>query len=344
MHQITKCTVIAVCLVGMLPLKAYTFENEQTLDLQIKSYQVLDAQKAADFCRDKIGMTDVSDADSNLAGDQRRLRYGSSGVEIELVTAQSQEQRDNLSALLTSYDYDTSAFQDWMHSHVGIGIDDLSPLIKRLQSQNTPFLGPVRRADGLYQLYVRVEGLGYLEFDTITVPDQDYLPLVKDWHELWGESWREDPSKSIQKTDAYGGKAGDDFDSVVDGWLEGEKILAITLNWDSYLHAIELVYDSNFAVSYGKPVGGRTDTLLLEDGESINNAIVCTKSISDSPTSKTTVVSYVKFFTDKGQQKGFGESSDDCYYMLYNGEHEVLGIHGKASTRIDALGISFRPL
>lgn len=342
MFQVLKYSISFLCVLSVCGTNASADDSSVQAGRTVY-YQALDANLAADFCRDILGMKDIETDGIASSNSQRWLRYGADGVQIHFETVSSDSERNALSSFITALDYDVDAFHDWMHSHLGIWVDDLSPLIERLQSTNTSFLGPIKRADDLYQIYVRVEGVGYLEFDTLTIPEDEYLPLVKDWETQWSQS-KPDAEKTIQKTDAHGGKAGTTFDSVTDGWLEGEKILAISVNWDSYLHGIELVYDSYFAVSYGQPVGGKLDTMSLEDDEYITNAIVCTKTIEDSNNSNAKVVSFVKFFTNKGQQKHFGQSSDDCYYMLYNGENEVLGIHGKASNRIDSLGLSFRSL
>ena len=328
---------------GILGQTVYSSEVKTSASIWKATYSALDADKAADFCRDTLGMEDIPVTDPDLREGHRWLRFGSDGTEIHFVTAKSEQQRSYLNSLISSLDYDSDGFQDWMNTHVGVWVDDLSPIIRRLQKTNTPFLGPVLRADGLYQLYVRVEGAGFLEFDSLTIPEEDYLPLVRYWYELWAKGNSTDPKKVIRKTDAYGGRIGTYFDTVSEGWLEGEKILAITINWGSYLHAIELVYDSNFSVDYGAAIGPHTGTLKLSDGEYITNGIVCTKNVSMGLSEEAKVVSFIKFFTSNGRQEYFGESSNDCFYMIRSEGFEVVGLHGKSSYRIESLGLSFRP-
>eukprot|EP00510_Aplanochytrium_minuta_P001945 CAMPEP_0184018554 /NCGR_PEP_ID=MMETSP0954-20121128/8215_1 /TAXON_ID=627963 /ORGANISM="Aplanochytrium sp, Strain PBS07" /LENGTH=98 /DNA_ID=CAMNT_0026300031 /DNA_START=651 /DNA_END=947 /DNA_ORIENTATION=- len=54
----------------------------------------------------------------------------------------------------------------WMINHSAFAIDDMSQLVKRLKEDDQPFFGPVRREDGVYQIYVRIPYAFYFEIDS----------------------------------------------------------------------------------------------------------------------------------------------------------------------------------
>jgi len=62
-------------------------------------------------------------------------------------------------------DRDMQAWTCAMNTHVGFSVDDLTPVVAKLQQRRTPFFGPMLRADGVYQLYIELPYHHYLEVD-----------------------------------------------------------------------------------------------------------------------------------------------------------------------------------
>ena len=55
-------------------------------------------------------------------------------------------------------------------------VDELDPYLEKLLANKIPFLGPIRRGDGVFQLYFEVPGHLYLEFDSRRKPKVvDYI-------------------------------------------------------------------------------------------------------------------------------------------------------------------------
>ena len=67
-----------------------------------------------------------------------------------------------------------TVFTTFMDNHGAILVDDLNPYLQKLTTNNIPFLGPVRRADGVYQLYIEIPGHMYLELDSKKTPNKIY--------------------------------------------------------------------------------------------------------------------------------------------------------------------------
>lgn len=324
------------------PLTAQPGGQADFGDIWKVTYSSLDASASAAFCKDVLNMEEIPVTDPDLAAEHKWLKYGENGTEVHFVTASSQKQRNYLTTFIADIDYDMSSFTDWMNSHVGIWVDDLSPIIETLQDKGVAFLGPVRRADGIYQLYLRVPGAGYLEFDTGTMPDEDYLYLVKDWAEVWRDQADKARSELLYKTNLYGGKDGFAFDSSEDWTLE-DKIKTVRVNWGDYLHAITVEYNNNFSVTVGAELGENNGTLELEEDEHITTGTVCIKRLAALSSAK--LVSSVQFNTNKGRRLLFGDTSNDCFWLIWNkGNHEVVGLYGTASSDIHSLGFTFRSL
>jgi len=67
---------------------------------------------------------------------------------------------------MDAQDRDMQMWACAMNTHVGFSVDDLSPIVAKLQQRRQPFFGPTLRADGVYQLYVELPYHHYIEIDS----------------------------------------------------------------------------------------------------------------------------------------------------------------------------------
>jgi hypothetical protein len=89
-----------------------------------------------------------------------------SGVEMQDVNFST------INQWIKSVDNNMKSWTVYMNTHCGWYVDDLTPIVLKLQKHGIPFFGPTRRADGVVQLYVRVPSYHYVEIDSV-VYDSD---------------------------------------------------------------------------------------------------------------------------------------------------------------------------
>ena len=65
-------------------------------------------------------------------------------------------------------DDDMRAWTVFCNTHCAWSVDDLTPVVAALELGSKPFFGPVKRADGVFQLYVELPYHHYLEIDSLT--------------------------------------------------------------------------------------------------------------------------------------------------------------------------------
>ncbi|WP_163832194.1 VOC family protein [Spartinivicinus ruber] len=141
------------------------------------TYSVLDSKQAADFCINILGMDKISIPDPTLAKGRSWVRFPDSGLELHFVDAKTRYGHNKTKEFyqyIDALDQDMTVFTTFMDNHGAILVEDLNPYLTKLTKNNIPFLGPVRRADGVYQLYIEVPGHMYLELDSKKVPNKEF--------------------------------------------------------------------------------------------------------------------------------------------------------------------------
>ena len=63
-------------------------------------------------------------------------------------------------------------------------VDDLTPVVAALEIDSKPFFGPVKRADGVFQLYVELPYHHYLEIDSLTFHGTVGTPSARAWADV----------------------------------------------------------------------------------------------------------------------------------------------------------------
>ena len=81
-------------------------------------------------------------------------------------------------------DDDMRAWTVFCNTHCGWCVDDLTPLVAALEIDAKPFFGPVKRADGVFQLYVELPYHHYLEIDSLTFHGTVGTPSARAWADV----------------------------------------------------------------------------------------------------------------------------------------------------------------
>ena len=81
-------------------------------------------------------------------------------------------------------DDDMRAWTVFCNTHCAWSVDDLTPIVAALEIDSKPFFGPVRRADGVFQLYVELPYHHYLEIDSLTFHGTVGTPSARAWADV----------------------------------------------------------------------------------------------------------------------------------------------------------------
>lgn len=141
------------------------------------TYSSLDPDQAAEFCTTILGMERIAIPDPTLAKGRAWVRFPDSGLELHFVDARARygyEKTEEFYRYMDDLDQNMTVFTTFMDNHGAVLVEDLNPYLQQLTKNNVPFLGPVRRADGVYQLYIEIPGNAYLELDARKTPDSVY--------------------------------------------------------------------------------------------------------------------------------------------------------------------------
>ena len=89
-----------------------------------------------------------------------------------------------IASLIDKADADMHCWTVYANTHVGWCVADLTPTVRALQQDGLPFFGPTMRADGVYQLYIELPYLHYLEIDSIVYDAAATGLPAKAWSEV----------------------------------------------------------------------------------------------------------------------------------------------------------------
>jgi hypothetical protein len=67
------------------------------------------------------------------------------------------------------------------NTHCAWCVADLTKIVAALEIDSKPFFGPVKRADGVFQLYVELPYHHYLEIDSLTFHGTVGTPSARAW-------------------------------------------------------------------------------------------------------------------------------------------------------------------
>ena len=89
-----------------------------------------------------------------------------------------------MASLIDQADGDMKIWSVYANTHVGWAVADLTPIVLAFQADRVPFFGPTRRADGVYQLYVELPYLHYLEVDSLVYRAERTGRPARPWTEV----------------------------------------------------------------------------------------------------------------------------------------------------------------
>ena len=93
-----------------------------------------------------------------------------------------------IASLIDAADEDMKVWSVYANTHVGWCVADLTPTVARLQRDGVPFFGPTQRADGVFQVYLELPYLHYLEVDSRRYDARVTGRPAKPWAEAVRES------------------------------------------------------------------------------------------------------------------------------------------------------------
>lgn len=311
-------------------------------------FESVDPAESLSFLVDVLGMKKL-DSESD---ESSLLTYGSESTNVEIAPISSQQDAQRLKQMIDESDENRQNFSSWIASHTGLWVADLSPYIDRLIGSSVNFIGPVLRTDGVYQLFIKVPSMGYVELATLTLPDDQHLDMLKDWDEIWGEIGDMSASQIATRGVAYGGDQGLVFDTL-EQTVGNDEIAEISVTGADFVSSITVSYKSGKTVTVGNDqVDGTTDSLMLSEGERLIDGTVCRGSRVGASGSNDGVmaVSHVGFSTSFGRHFYVGNhtpngAESDCIWLnVPEGEH-VVGIYGRDDDLgIVKFGFVFRPI
>lgn len=228
-------------------------------------------------------------------------------------------------------------FFDGSKVAAALPVYDVSELIDVLFEQNKPFLGPVVGVDGVYQLFVFIPGIGYIDFYSTKMPDQDHIEYVEIWDNVLEDI---DPSDILFRTPSIGTPIGEPFNSL-DEHEPKDSISVIQITWGDYIQSLSIGYRSGHKVNYGHYHGPNGDRAFLDEDEVIIDGFVCEDNAS---TQGDKFIRYMHFVTSKGRELSFGEISHQCLMFSIPQDHMIEGFYGHFDSFVYQIGAIYTPL
>ena len=254
-----------------------------------------------------------------------------------LRSANSEAVVSEIEDMLLQESEDLADFFDGSKVAAALPVYDVSELIDVLLEQNIAFLGPVVGTDGVYQLFVSVPAVGYIDFYSSKMPDQDHIGYVEIWEQVLDGV---DPSQILLQTPSVGTPSGEPFNSV-DTSVAQDLISVIQVTWGANIQSLSLGYRSGREVSYGYYHGPEDDRVVLEEGEVIIDGFVCEDNAN---LNGDKLIKFMLLLTSSGRQLSFGEISNECLMFNIPKDHMVEGFFGHFENYLNQLGAVYTPV
>lgn len=308
------------------------------------SYSAVDADQAAEFCKDILGAQELIVASQGLTLEQRWLSIptATDPIQLRFDTAINASEFQKVYERKILFDRNMTLFTDWMNEHMSIRIADLTGMLERLKNQKEPFLGPFIKDEGLYQVILRIPGAGYLSVESPKkpAPHLGYGSYMESWEELLARS-RAMAANEIKKIPAKGapvGSANGQPFGDPSQLASSDLIKSVYAEWYGFVTMLSVEYQSGRRMTFGNGNinQGQREQFLLEKDELLVAAMVCHGILL-----KTRAVKAIRFVTSRNQKIEFGTvtEKDSCEWLMVGSEQHILGFHGSAQIQIDRLGV-----
>lgn len=86
-----------------------------------------------------------------------------------------------IASLIDAADQDMAVWSVYANTHIAWCVDELTSVVTRLQQDGVKFFGPTRRADGVFQLYVELPYLHYIEIDSLVYDEKATGRAARGW-------------------------------------------------------------------------------------------------------------------------------------------------------------------
>ena len=185
--------LLGLGLVGTNPLipkvTAQTYGKKQIAAVKVdhKAWTVLDHRQAAEFCVQILGMEEIIIPDQTLAKGRSWVKFPDSDIQFHFIGLDKALGNEHLRQdydYINQLDQDMSVFTAFMDNHISLRVDDLTPYLERLVTNDIDFFGPILRDDGFYQTYLAIPGYVYVELISETLDNSQGLFTVKTWEQV----------------------------------------------------------------------------------------------------------------------------------------------------------------
>ena len=94
-------------------------------------------------------------------------------------------------------DRDMTLWSVYANTHIAWCVADLTPIVSRLQADGQPFFGPMRRADGVFQIFVELPHLHYVEVDSVAYNAAATGLLARGWDSVARRTRRQEGAGTV---------------------------------------------------------------------------------------------------------------------------------------------------
>jgi hypothetical protein len=308
----------------------------------VSTFKSLDPEVSQTFMVDVIGMLTQPSGDVN----SRRVGYAEARDLIEFTPPVDADDKQSFQSLISQITDSLENFSSWSNSQPGIWTSNLSDVLGRVKGQYD-FIGPLKRIDGAYLLFVEVPEAGYLEFVSLSLDEADRI-LIRDLSDFFSEGSSPDNTQGqITQGDSYGGDKGSVFNTLSEVDI-GDGMREIEIHADDVVKGISISHQSGVIKTYGSNLSTKSYVLSLDPFEYITSVVVCQADKYDDSNSDvaTKYIWYVGLQTSRGQYVAnanpfeSGTMKSDCKWLRPANGETVIGFYGRSTgDDITKLGI-----
>lgn len=308
----------------------------------VSTFKSLDPAVSMAFMVNVIGMVEQPSDDPS----SRRGGFTGARDLIEFTPPANADDRQGFERLISKIRASLENFSSWSNSLPGIWSSNLSDVIGRVKGQYE-FIGPLKRIDGAYLLFVEVPEAGYLEFVSLSIDEADRI-LIRDLSDFFSEgSSTDNTQEQITQGDSYGGDEGFVFNTLSEVDI-GDGMREIEIHADDVVRGISVVHQSGVKKTYGSDLSTKSYVLSLDPFEYITSVVVCQAEKYDDSNSDVTTkyIWYVGLGTSEGKYVAntnpfeSGTIESDCKWLRPANGETVIGFYGRSTGQdITKLGI-----
>lgn len=317
---------------GYLTLESSEKPKTSTpLGVSTMFFNAVDADVAADFTREVLSAKNEDTFESTLGKKQRWLGFSKSDLSLRFSTAKNTAELKRHYDKIRRFDRNMTIYTDWMNTHGAIQVADLYPIMKKLTDKGAPFLGPIKKDLGVYQIVVRIPDAGYLTLESTKKPTKEFRKRIINWDLLVDVS-RGEVANELFKGRSYGGEGGIAFDDSAE-IVGNDSVAYIEAEWDTSITKLNIGYHSGTRIKHGEKPGKLGKRYEMDRGEMILAVAICRTDEGKHGTVKGLLITTDKRYMVFGSMK-----REYCIYSLIPGNSHVVGFYGSFGSKLDRIG------